>query len=64
MGKRFWRMYVAYFATSVGDELYVVALPLILLQVGYAAASATFLRGALIATAVIAGLTIGHVIDH
>lgn len=64
MGNRFWRMYSAYFATTVGDELYVVALPLILLQLGYAAASATFLRGALTAATVFAGLTIGYLIDR
>jgi MFS family permease len=64
MGSRFWRMYAAYFTTTIGDELYIVALPLVLLQLGYAAATATFLRGALTGATVLAGLTMGYLIDR
>lgn len=64
MGLRFWRMYSAYFVTTIGDELYVLALPLVLLQLDYTAASATFLRGVLTATTVIAGFTIGYLVDR
>lgn len=64
MGSRFWRMYSAYFVTTVGDELYILALPLVLLQLDYTAASATFLRGALTATTVVAGFTIGYLVDR
>jgi MFS family permease len=64
VGYRFWRMYTAYFVTTVGDELYLLALSLILLQLGYPASTATFLRGALTATTVLAGFTVGYLIDR
>lgn len=64
LGERFWRLFAAYTATTVGDELYVLGVPLVLLQLGYSPASATFLRGALVATTVVAGFTVGWWVDR
>lgn len=64
LGGRFWRLFTAYSATTVGDELYVLGVPLVLLQLEYSPASATFLRAALMGTTVVAGFTLGYWIDR
>lgn len=64
MGTRFWRAFGAYSANAVGDEFYALALPLVLLQLGYSAATTTFLRAVLMATTVIAGFLVGHLVDR
>lgn len=64
LGGRFWRLFSAYAATTVGDELYVLGVPLVLLQLQYSPAAATFFRGSLFATTVVAGFTLGYWIDR
>ncbi len=64
MGPRFWRAFGAYSINTVGDEFYLLALPLVLLQLGYPASTATFLRAALMATTVAAGFVVGFVVDR
>lgn len=64
MRPRFWRALGAYSINTVGDEFYVLALPLVLLQLGYPASTATFLRAALMATTVVAGFVVGYVVDR
>lgn len=63
MGLQFWRTFSAYTASAMGDAFYAVAVPLVLLQLGYAAATTTFLRTAVMATTVIAGFVVGYVVD-
>ncbi|SEP54552.1 MFS transporter [Amycolatopsis saalfeldensis] len=64
MGTRFWRALSAYVVSTVGDEFYAIALPLVLLQLGYPAATATFLRTVIMATTVASGFLVGHVVDR
>ena len=64
MTTAFWRTLWAYAINSVGDEFYAVALPLVVLQLGYPASAATFLRTAVMAVAVAAGFLVGHVVDR
>jgi predicted MFS family arabinose efflux permease len=64
MGPRFWRAFGAYSINTVGDEFYLLALPLVLLELGYPVSTATFLRAALMATTVVAGFVIGYVVDR
>jgi MFS family permease len=64
VGTRFWRALTAYVVSTVGDEFYAVALPLVLLQLGYPAATATFLRTVIMATTVASGFLVGHVVDR
>lgn len=64
MGTRFWRALSAYVISTVGDEFYAVALPLVLLQLGYPAATATFLRTVVMAAAVASGFLVGHLVDR
>lgn len=64
MGSRFWRAFSAYLASTLGETFYAVAVPLVLLQTGYAAATATFLRTLVMTTTVIAGFLVGHLVDR
>ncbi|GAA1329343.1 hypothetical protein GCM10009660_00390 [Catellatospora bangladeshensis] len=64
MGTRFWRAFGAYSVNAVGDEFYALALPLVLLGIGYSAASATFLRAVVVGSTVAAGFLIGYVVDR
>lgn len=64
MGTHFWRAFAAYATNTVGDTFYSLAVPLVLLQLGYTAATTTFLRTAVMATTVAAGFVVGYLVDQ
>jgi len=64
MGTRFWRLFYAYVINTVGDEFFLLALPLVLLNLGYPSSVVTFVFGMMTFATVLGGLTLGYLVDR
>ncbi len=64
MGRRYWSMFTGFLVNTVGDEFYLLALPLVLLQLGYPDSVGTYLRSGLMVSTVLAGFVVGYLVDR
>jgi len=64
LGRQFWRIFAAYSISTLGDEIYALAVPLVLLASGFGASVATFLFGVIMCSTVASGFLIGFLVDR
>ncbi|HEV7824829.1 MAG TPA: MFS transporter [Mycobacteriales bacterium] len=64
MSGAYWRLFVAYTVDTVGDTFYVLALPLVLLGLGYDPSVITYVFSITMFATVIAGFTLGYLVDR
>ena len=57
-------MFTGFLVNTVGDEFYLLALPLVLLQLGYPDSVGTYLRSGLMVSTVLAGFVVGYLVDR